>query len=287
MILMTYRIPAGNAIRLILSPPRGAESIRLLRKDSDTFIGESDSGAVVVYDGSPQDAVLDWHGLVNGQEYFYRLFSLVDGDWIASASVSGTPAMEEEDFSVDVLSIVRERLELGLAAEVASGLLRHKNGRIPVLTAPPLTDNAVWPLVTVHVASDSSSVRGIGEAIAIDRFLSDDWAWDVSDGWLSQWSILIVGWSLNPDERILLRKTIKRIVIGNLPVFDDAGMVQVDFQQQDVEDFDNYNVPVYEVVGTLGCLAPSLAVVQDPAITDVQVDAEVVPASLTFSQSQI
>lgn len=273
MISMIYRLPVGNALRIILTPPSGAEAIKLCRNGTGVFLSHDAPNNNVVYNGLPCTSILDWFGILNEEIYHYCLFSLVEGVWIPSDIKAASPIADDVDLSVDVLSIVRERLELGLLSEVTNGILKHKIGRAPVLTAPPLFEHASWPIVTVHVASDASSVRGVGEQPFQDEFDPDDWSWSFTDGWLSQWSLAVVGWSLNPDERILLRKALKRVVIGNLPVFDDAGMLQIDFQQQDVEDFESYNAPVYETVGTLTCLAPSVAGAVDPAIVDVEVEA--------------
>lgn len=271
MITLLQLLPVGNAIRLFLSPPSGATRWRLLRKPANNFTGWDDPGALVIYDGDADKVILDWTGLVNGTPYYYALYSLVGASWLGSQVRSMTPQATDSDISVDVLSIVRERIDLGLQAEIARGALGNRVGSIKVLTAPPLYDNTVWPVVTVHVNSDASAERGIGEMLADDVYHPDTMEWESSEGWLSRWSVGIHGWCLNPDERITLRKAIKRIVIGNLAVFDEAGMIQIDLQQQDVEDFEQYSAPVYQTVGTLTCLAPSLDAALEGAIRDVVV----------------
>lgn len=269
MIVMAQPLPTGNATRLILNPPTGATRCVLLRKTADTFAGWNDVGAVVVYDGEPTKAVLDWSGLINGTTYFYRLYSLVAKAWLSDSSRSITPAAIDDDGSVDVLSIVRERVDLGLQVEVARGKLNNKNGRIQVLTAPPLFENTAWPIVTVHVNVDSSGDRAIGETMTEDVFDEGSLGWESSEGWLSHWNIGIVGYSLNPDERIALRKAIKRIVIGNLAIFNDAGMMNPNLSQQDAEEFERYSAPVYLINGTLTCTAMSLNTALEGAIRDV------------------
>lgn len=264
-------LPCGNATRLIFNPPDGARRFVLLRKEVDSFPAWDDVGSVVIYDGEPTLAVLDWTGLANGRAYFYCLFALIGATWVPSASRSVTPAATDGDRSVDVLSIVRERIDLGLQIEVARGNLNNKNGRIQVLTAPPLFDNTAWPVVTVHVNSDASGDRAIGEIMTEDVWVEDAWSWDSAEGWLSRWSIGISGWCLNPDERIALRKAIKRIVLGNLAVFSDAGMLNIDLNQQDAEDFERYSAPVYLINGTLTCAAMSLNSALEGAIRDVNI----------------
>ena len=78
-------------------------------------------------------------------------------------------------------------------------------------------------------------------------------------------------WSLNVDERRLLRRLVKAALMANLPVFDDAGMVQIDLSFSDQEDFTSYPAPVYQAVGTLTCLAPSLIGDTVAPVTDVTV----------------
>lgn len=136
-------------------------------------------------------------------------------------------------------------------------------------TAPPLFDETTFPVVTIHCTQDASGERAIGENMLGEQFdaLADEW--DISEGWLSRWDIQIIGWALNPDARIALRKVLKAIVIGNLPVFDAAGMVQVDFSQGDAEDFESFAAPVYQTMGRLTCMAPSAVVATDDPIREV------------------
>lgn len=243
--------------------------MRLLRKVVDEFFGVNDPAAVVIYDGAVSRSVLDWHGLVDGQTYYYAVYWKVGNTWLADDTVAVVPNHTDTDLSVDVLSVVRERLDAGLRNAVAAGELKGEQGRIMVLTAPPTYDNVGWPVVTVHVNSDSSDQRAVGEGIARDEFRAEPWDWYGGEGWLSRWSVAIIGWSLNPDERIALRKIIKRIVVGNLAVFDDAGMLQIDLQQQDIEEFERYSAPVYQSVGTLTCLAPTFDAAAEVAIREV------------------
>lgn len=256
MIALIQTLPIGNALRVHLRPPDGASRWRLLRKPADAFAGHDDPAAHLVLDSDQETVALDRGGLVNGQTYFYRSFALVGGDWVASPSVGAIPQQELEDRSVDVLSLVRERLEMGLQADIDAGRLRHRFGRVPVLTAPPVFEDTAWPVVVVHLQSDAPSVHGLG--MVLDPGLADENGdWTDMEGYLSAVNLTIAGWSLNPDERIALRKALKRVLIGNMPVFDDAGMVNIDTQFSDTEDFQSYSAPVYQAVCQFSCLAPS------------------------------
>ncbi len=256
MISMIQPVAAGNALRVFLEPPSGALRWRLLRKLGDTFTGEDDTDAIVIYNGDDKP-ILDTLGLVNSTLYYYRPYYFDGTTWTPGTTVTSTPAATFEDLTVDVLSLVRERLDLGLQVEIARGNLIHDDSHIQVLTAPPTTDQARWPIVTVHLHDESAAERGIGEIIGADEFDAETDEWLEKEGWLARTQLSIMGWSLNPDERIELRKALRRILLANFPIFDFAGMIQIDFSQQDTEDFESFGAPVYQVLCTLSCLAPS------------------------------
>lgn len=252
MISLIQPVAAGNALRIFLEPPTGARRWRLLRKLSDTFLGEEDT--IRIYEGDDK-SILDTAGLVNSTLYYYRAYYFDGVAWTASVTASGTPASSYSDVYADVLSFVRERLDLGLQNEVARGNLLHDDGHIKVLTAPPTSEDTRWPVVTVHLQDESPAERGIAEMIEADDDLGEE-GWNEKEGWLARNQLSIMGWSLNPDERIELRKALRRIVLSNLPIFDYAGMSQIEFSQQDTEDFGSFGAPVYQVLCTLSCIAP-------------------------------
>lgn len=267
-ISLIQSIPVGNALRLFLSPPLVAKHWRVLRRTADSFTGPDDAGAYVVYEGK-EKAITDAFGLYNGIAVFYRVYYWTGTAWLDSASRSAVPNPHYADASVDVLGIVRDRLDLGLQTYVDAGQLQHSRGHIPVMTASPSVEDANWPMVTVHLSADSSSVRALGEMPASDMFAEGDYLWHSYEGWLSRWQLSIIGWSLNSDERILLRKAIKTILIANLSIFDSFGMVLPDMQFSDDEDFTSYQAPVYRTICTFSCVAPSQVDGADPAIREV------------------
>ena len=248
-------IPVGNALRIFITPPFGAKKWRLLRNANGVFSGYNDPGASVIHEGKDL-VVLDSTVLTNGQVYHYGLFWFNGTVWSADGTNYGTPNPTMAQLGPDVLSLIRDRLDEGLAVFVARGELHHKQGHIQVLTAPPLFEDTIWPVVTVHLQSDSSAERALGEDFGSslnDAGLTVDY-----EGWLSKYQLLIVVWCLNPDERNILRRAVKNLLIANLPVFDKAGMVQVDVTQTDTEDFQSFSAPVYQTMTTLSCLAPSI-----------------------------
>lgn len=266
---MIVPLAVGNALRVFLEPPAGALMWRVLRKGADTFVDQDDPDAFRVCEGDEKSFV-DFEYLQNGSVYHYRAFYWNGMDWTASASATGTPNATYEDCSTDALVVVRDRINAGLQAEVARGTLRPKSGSIQVLTAPPVMEDVRWPLVTVQLVNEGPGERGIGEILEPDEFDGIGYDWSDNEGWLARVQLAITAWSMNPDERITLRQVLRRLVVANLPVFDDAGIQQVEFSQQDFDAVGGeYPAPVYQSMGTFNCLAPVSVGGDVPAIRDV------------------
>ena len=265
----------GNALRVFLAPPPGASSWRLLRRTADEFAGPDDPGAVVVVDQSRDDVVLDTTALVNGTSYVYRLYSSGPAGWTMSDPATGTPAAIYQPGGPNPQQIVRDRIDLGMAVETAAGRLKPEGGRVYVITAPfVLADNAKFPTVTVHMDSAEPAERALGEMLSGDFEMPGGIG--ETEGWLERWSMTVLAVSLNPDERITLREALRRVVLANLSVFDDAGMVQIAFAQRDVEDTQSYTTPLYMSYGTFTCLTPTFVSDVAPRIVDVDVQPIVV-----------
>lgn len=258
-INLIQTLTAGNAVKLFLSPPAGAMYWRVLKMGSDGFGAHDDLDyAVVAYEGT-EDVFIDSKNLVNEHKVFYRpYYYMPDGTWQTAVTVSATPTASYEDYSTDVLSLVRQRIEEGLLVEVERGTLIAEYGYIQVFTAPPaLEQNLRFPLVTITLEDESPSTRGIGDDIAGDElgFIGNDWF--EAEGWIADVRLSVVGWSLNSDERIALRKALRRIIIMNLPVFADSGMDLVNFTMSDVDALNGeYDANIYQVMGTFTCIAP-------------------------------
>lgn len=276
MISLIQNLPVGNAVRIFITPATGVIKWRVLRKSADNFTGFDDPSAYVVEE-SDNVAIVDATGLVNGSTYFYRDYGWNGVAWVdGGATVSAIPAAAYNDDSVDVISTLRERIHAGLMVEISRGSLVHETGKIPVLLAPPTFEDTKWPVVTIHLASDSAEQRFVGEMFDSDTFDIGGIGWDTDEGWLSSVQVTIVGWAINPDVRMALRKAIKRILMANLPVFDDRGMYQITMNQQDTEDFQSYAAPVYQVMTTFSCLAKT-------AIVAVGVGEEITSIDYTFN----
>lgn len=273
MISYIAPLPIGNAVRVLLSPPDGSSCTRVLRNTTGTFAGAtpgpSDS---LVFDG--QDAgFIDATALLNGTTYYYGAFDLVDDVWVASPVKSCVPAATLADAFEDVLTLVRDRLKAGLKTYVDAGRLQHDNGSIPVLTAPPLFENTVFPAVSVHLRGDSAQEFGIGDDVLNDPFDPDAGGFVQSAGWLSSVTLDIMVWVVgNPDTRIALRQAVRSVLLGNLIVFGEAALSQIQVSQSDQEDFESYGAPVYIAQTTFSCLAPAVVTApSEPLISDASV----------------
>lgn len=272
MISLAQALPAGNAIRILLTPPPQAKRTRLLRRADDVWTDQDDPGALVVLDAAVASSAVDMRSVINGQTYYYRAWHLVGGQWQASRSVPVTAGMTSADGNVDALLFLRERLDLGLREHVVSGRLRHPRGHVPVLTAPPIFEDSPMPVVTLHLTDESARERGIGEMIYRDAAVAEAGRPQQHEGWFAAVRLAVIGWSLNPDERASLRQCLRATILANLPVFDSVGIQQIDWSMQDVEDFTSFSAPVYQVIGAMACVVPVSVTSVGRPITEVQAD---------------
>lgn len=262
MIQFLHALPAGNAASITLDP-HGVPWV-LLRRTDDAFTGYPDASARLISAGDGSESshtVLDYSGLTNGVPVWYRMYFNVDGVWEANEEPeSVTPAYESQPrFQIpDPVTLVRQRLELGLAGEVAAGNIRHSRGAIPVLRSPPVVDNVAFPCVTVLLESTTPEERGIGDIITPDWYDSEADRWESYTGWLDRTRIQIGCWSLNAEERDELRRAVQKILTLNLPIFDDGQMSLIEFPPTEIFDPVSFGVPVYQAVFAFSCLHPSL-----------------------------
>lgn len=271
---MVQPLHAGNALRVFLDPPANAVRWKLLRKGNSSFGGHDDPTAVLAYEGD-ENVVLDIESVPNDLMQFYCAFYTSDNGatWSPSNIASGTARADFRDATTDVMSHLRDRIEAGLLVECQRGTFLTELGYIQVYTAPPSLEQGLrFPLVTVHLVGEEPADRGLGELLEADVFDPDSFDWQESEGWLANARVAVVGWSLNSDERVELRKALRRIVIGNLPVFDGLGWTQVAFSQQDEDSINGeYPSPIYQVTGVFSCQAPVVVAGDVDAVSDVQV----------------
>lgn len=270
--MQTSPIHIGNANKILLDWPEGAVSVRVFRWPTAPE-PETIGDGTLIYSGTGS-YVVDNRVPVNDVTYHYgALFEDADGATVQWDYAEAVAAAAFEVVGDDVQELVRDRLFLGLQAAVAAGRLRAPAGRqtLSVLTAPPPFDAGNMPIVSVHLdaLADGAGDRLLGEDLLGAHGLIE------SEGTIPRVSLTIVGWSLNMDERIALRKAIKKIMIGNLPIWADAGMLLPQIDQQDDEDFQSYAAPVYLTRGTFTCLQPYSLQAEVDAIDDVFVQADI------------
>lgn len=236
-----------------------------MRNSVDVF-PDQDSG-VIVYEGNFRSFV-DIAGIENDDLLYYRPFYWDGSAWTAGATRSVTPSLRIVDRSVDVISLVRDRLDQGLNSLLRRGDLKHPNGVIPVLTASPQIEETSFPVVTVQLQNDSDAQHFIGDQFCPPIENADFTVTD-TDGYFSDITIDVVSWHKNGDERKLYRRALKSILLGNIDVFTDAEMQEFHYRYADAEDFQTYPMPVYMCQCTLTCIAPSAIVSTSDAIVDV------------------
>jgi hypothetical protein len=274
MISNAQPLSAGNAIRLFIEPPTGALKWRILRKASDTFSDENDTGALVVYEGDEKVFIESAESLINEVAAYYRPYYWNGTVWAAGATRAATPSARYEDCSTDVLDTVCDRLRSGLLVEVQRGNFITDIGYIQVFTAPPSLERDIrFPVVTVSLDDESQEIRGLGEDIYGDELIDDDVF--ESEGWLARVRLTVTGWSQNPEERNELRKALRRIVVSNLPVFADKGMQLVQFEQQNSDAVSGeYDAPLFLTMGTFSCVAPvRVGYTTETTVTDIQIES--------------
>jgi hypothetical protein len=275
MIAYLENMLPGNAVKVWLMPPDKTRKIRVLRKEADVFSGFDDPDAFLVreFSYSGTKVLVDYINLPNHVPAFYKVYYFIDGSWQEGNSKSIAPEAVFEDCIVDPLVIVRDRLEMGLKVMVERGVLSHPIGFIPVFTASPFIDQVKLPIVTVHMDGDAPDIRFLGE---VTGSAIESLEYRETEGGLSKTKLSIIGWSENGDERISLRDAIKTLLIANLPIFEEAGLLLPDWDFRDQEDFETYASPIYQTVCTFSCFAPSAVenaedtgVIKDIIVTQV------------------
>lgn len=279
-IALLRAMPIGSGVEASLNVDGGVSRVRLLRKPADDFAGWDDPDAAVVVDATVTAARYVWlwpsaldETVENGATYHYRVYGYhaATAAWLASETRSIAVVPTATLYGPDPLTVVRDRLRVGLQTEIDAGRLKPSAGKIDVLTAPPQVEHTSWPVVSVHLDSDQSAERALGEITGTDAYDAADDSWEDGEGWLSRWNLSIVGWSLNPDERISVRKAIKKTILGNLSTFESAGMILPDLTMKDTEDFGTYGFPVYMTTGAFTCLAPAWLAGRTPAIDAAEI----------------
>jgi hypothetical protein len=290
MVAIVSPLPVGNALRVQLTPPTFATLWNLLRNTVNAFAGPDDPNCTLVAQSNA--AVIYDAAVTNGVTYYYLAYFWNGTTWTADdASASGVPASSYVDQSTDAFDLLRARLDYGIQNEIAAGRLtpgENANNVIAVLVAPPIFEQVQFPVIVVHLASESPAEYGLGEQVSSDN-QDTSGQWTENEGYLARTTLNVTGWALNPDVRIALRKAIRRVLIANNQVFAAAGLRQIEFSQTDEDELSGtYGAPVYFTVGTFACLSPLAVGGHVAPISDVTVTVNPVHpavAAITVTES--
>lgn len=270
MILFAYPAMAGNAAFLTIRPPRVARSLRVLRKIG-AFAGPEDHDAVLVADMSWEDGlepsqIVDRQALLNGVEYTYRIHYDGQDTYHERTCLIDSGYSDNE---IDPIDLIVERMSLGLAEEVRRGKVPAIDGAIEVLVRPPSWTATNFPVVTVALESQQSFTRGVGDTIIGDN--GQDILRDAT-GVYERARVSIEGRALNPSVRLLLHKSIKRVLLANLEIFEMLGLLVPEWTQAIQDELKGDADPVYISVTTFSFLAPAMVSVDWDDLVSIGVE---------------
>lgn len=253
---------------MVVHPTVNESRWRVLRKETNDISGALDPSAFLVHDGSER-FLTDSRLLTNGVVYYYAVYGETSpGVWGISSTASVTPAASFVDISLDVQEIVRERLEVSLQSMIQRGQVSLTKPSIPVMSIPFYQQGSDLPVVTVLFSNGSSVAHGLGEQVAQE--VHDGSSWIGSQGWHSGITLEVSAWSLNAEERNVLRRALTAAIAANLWILEEQGLNMVEVQSvQDSEDTQSMNAPIYQTVMRLGCQAVVAVTDEDGSFVDV------------------
>lgn len=265
---------AGAAVYLYLDPPAGPSHLRLVRRYDATFPAlPTGTGNIEVYAGVPTGGILDWHEVVPGAVHWYAPYYLTGATWTLGTAYSITPTIQTHAPTLDSLDVIRERIEVGLNALLADGYLRHPRNQFNVLTAPPVLEDACFPAVAVHLDQAVADTHFVGGFIGDDT--TEDGLQRETEGWWARYQVQVEAWSLNPDERRLLRRALRDILVSGRDVLELIGLMELEVSLADSEDFQSYNAPLYHTVAKLSYLAPDVVWSESTPLSEIALPVEI------------
>ena len=265
---------AAAAVYLYLDPPDGPSALRLVRRYDATFPAlPTGTGNHQIYAGPPTGGVLDWHEVLPGTTHWYAPYYLTGATWTLGTAHSITPTIQTHAPTLDSLDAIRERVEVGLNALLADGYLRHPRNQFSVLTAPLVLEDVCFPAVAVHLDQATADQHFVGGYIGSDLVPSGQVS--TSEGWWARYQVQVEAWSLNPDERRLLRRALRDILVSGRDVLELIGLMELEVSLADNEDFQSYNAPLYHTVAKLTYLAPDVIWSEATPLRDITFSADI------------
>ena len=265
---------AAAAVYLYLEPPVGPSHLRLVRRYNQAFPAlPTGAGNTEIYAGPLTAGVLDWHEVLPGAVHWYAPYYLTGATWTLGTAHSITPTIQTHAPTLDSLDVLRERVEVGLNALLADGYLRHPRNQFSVLTAPPVLEDACFPAVAVHLDQAVADTHFVGGFIGEDS--TEDGLQRETEGWWARYQVQVEAWSLNPDERRLLRRALRDILVAGRDVLELIGLMELEVSLADSEDFQSYNAPLYHTVAKLSYLAPDVVWSESTPLSEIALPLEI------------
>lgn len=271
-LIHSQALSCGNATRLTIRPTRGESRWRVLRKGANEFSGWDDPSAMLISDASELQ-VTDAFALTNGVTYWYAIYGFLNGVWDSEPVAVGlAPEASFSDETPDAQEMVRSRLDATLNAMIARGALPVGTPQLQVLSIPFYTQGGNLPVVTVLYEGGGQTERAIGDQIDPGAYDLDA-SWVGQQGWIQSVRLSITAWSLNAQERNVLRRGIGAAIAANLTLLEDLGLMMFEVQSvQDVEDTQSMNAPVYQTTYMVGCQVISSVATVDKVFLEFDVN---------------
>lgn len=232
--------------------------MRVLRRYDAAFPPDPDNPGVGSVQVAGGDRVtrfaVDWQNVVPDVEHFYAPYYLIDGAWELGEAKSIVPSVQVQPISNDSVDLLRERIEAGLNALVDVGLLQHPEGRFDVMLGPPQFETVVFPAVALQTEVNNQDEQFIGSFLG-SSMIGERTSRDFRGGF-ARYTVNVATWSLNPDERRVLRHALRDIIQANRDLLEMLGIQELEYSLRDDEDFQSYNAPIYRVIATLNYMAP-------------------------------
>lgn len=264
---------AGAGVLIALCPPANARQLRVLRRYDANFPDDPDNpgvGSVRVTGGDRATSfAIDWQSVIPGVAHYYAPYYLVNGAWARGEERNIVPTVQTQSISRDSIDVIRERVEAGLNVFIDDGQLHHPRGRFDVLLGPPQFESVTFPAVALQTESNEQDEQFIGGFVG-ETNITDSISRDFRGGF-SRYTVQIAIWSLNPDERRLLRHALRDVIVANRDLLELLGIQELEYSLRDDEDFQAYNAPLYRVIATLNYLSPDVIVDDAPTISRVNI----------------
>jgi len=261
----------GGAVRLLWVHPSAVSAptfdhVLILRKPTNTFTGPTDPAATVVLRGVgvqaaeyrsvflPGDVATsdlyrttldDVSGWATTLYYAIYAMNAAETD-VSSAVILSAPLLPVSTVEeLDLIGTLMPFLNSYLNQQIAVGMLLVPAGvtNIQVVDGPPMLDNITFPVVSLHLDDDHPVGFAIGDEIG---HLDANGDTEVARrGLLSAVTVAVVGVTDNPEVRRHLYRSLKGALIASRQLLEQHGLMNMEVSGRYVEDFVNYDMPLF------------------------------------------